>query len=74
MKDIIKTIEEQTDFVVSRKAIKYNKTIFRVGNLNKEGCRVWEQGGKKYMCFWDTVLERYTTCINPMITYKKARN
>ena len=56
------------------KAIKYNKTIFRVGNLNKEGCRVWEQNGKKYMCFWDTVLERYTTCINPMITYKKERN
>ena len=47
MKDIIKTIEDQTDFVVSWKAIKYNKTIFRVGNLNKEGCRVWEQGGKK---------------------------
>jgi len=68
MKDIIKTIEDQTDFV------KYNKTIFRVGNLNKEGCRVWEQGGKKYMCFWDTVLGRYTTCINPMITYRKARN
>ena len=74
MKDIIKTIEEQTDFVVSWKAIKYNKTIFRVGNLNKEGCRVWEQNGKKYMCFWETVLERYTTCINPMITYKKERN
>ena len=74
MKDIIKTIEDQTDFVVSWKAIKYNKTIFRVGNLNKEGCRVWEQGGKKYMTFWDTVIERYTTCINPMITYKKARN
>ena len=54
--------------------IKYNKTIFRVGNLNKEGCRVWEQGGKKYMCFWDTVLERYTTCINPMISWKKERN
>ena len=26
---------------------------------------------KKYMCFWDTVLERYTTCIDPMITYKR---
>ena len=35
---------------------------------------VWEKDGKKYMCFWDTVLERYTTCINPMITYKKERN
>jgi len=32
------------------------------------------QGGKKYMCFWDTVLERYTTCINPMITYKRKVN
>tara|TARA_Y100001938_G_scaffold136118_1_gene198585 strand:- start:389 stop:613 length:225 start_codon:yes stop_codon:yes gene_type:complete len=74
MKVIIKKIEEQTDFVVSWKAIKYNKTIFRVGNLNKEGCRTWEKDGKKYMCFWDTVLERYTTCINPMITYRKARN
>ena len=29
---------------------------------------------KKYMCFWDTVLERYTTCIDPIITYRKARN
>ena len=43
MKDIIKTIEDNTDFIVSWKAIKYNKTIFRVGNLNKEGCRVWEK-------------------------------
>ena len=67
-------VEAKTDFVVSWFAKKYNKTIFRVGNLNKEGWRVWEQGGKKYMCFWDTVLERYTTCINPMITYRKARN
>ena len=67
-------VEAKTHIVVSWFAKKYNKTIFRVGNLNKEGCRVWEQGGKKYMCFWDTVLERYTTCINPMITYRKARN
>ena len=67
-------ILNQTEFAVSWFAKKYNKTIFRVGNLNKEGCRVWEQGGKKYMCFCDTVLERYTTCINPMITYRKARN
>ena len=67
-------ILSQTEFSVSWFAKKYNKTIFRVGNLNKEGCRVWEQGGKKYMCFWDTVLERYTTCINPMITYRKERN
>jgi hypothetical protein len=81
MKDIENTIaqqfgdvEAQTDFIVSWLAKKYNKTIFRVGNLNKEGCRVWEQDGKKYMCFWDTILERYTTCINPMITYRKERN
>ena len=69
-----KEIEAKTDFVVSWKAIKYNKTIFRVGNMSKPGCRTWEQNGKKYMTFWDTVIDRYTTCINPMITYKKARN
>ena len=67
-------ILNETDFAVSWFAKKYNKTIFRIGNMSKEGCRVWEQGGKKYMTFWDTVIERYTTCINPMITYKKARN
>jgi len=70
----IKNIEKKTDFAVSWFAKKYNKTIFRVGNLNKEGCRTWVQDGKKYMCFWDTVLERYTTCINPMITYKRKVN
>ena len=44
MKDIENTIaqqfgevEAQTDFIVSWHAKKYNKTIFRVGNLNKEG-------------------------------------
>jgi len=67
MKDIL----NRTDFVVSWHAKKYNKVIFRVGNLNKIGCRTWEQDGKKYMCFWDTVLKRYTTCIDPMITYKR---
>ena len=46
----------RTDFIVSWYAKKYNKVIFRIGNLNKEGCRTWEQNGKKYMCFWDTVL------------------
>ena len=70
----IKTIEIKTDFIVSWFAKKYNKTIFRVGNLNEDGCRVWETDGKKYMCFWDTVLERYTTCINPEITYKRKVN
>ena len=70
----VKQIEEQSEFIVSWFAKKYQKTIRRVGHLNKDGCRVWEQDGKKYMCFWDTVLERYTTCINPMISWKKARN
>ena len=69
-----KEIEAKTDFVVSWWAKKYKKTIRRIGNMSKSGCRTWEQGGKKYMTFWDTVIERYTTCINPMITYKKARN
>ena len=67
----MKPIEVKTDFIVSWFAKKYNKTIFRVGNLNEDGCRVWETDGKKYMCFWDTALERYTTCINPEITYKR---
>jgi hypothetical protein len=70
----VKQIEEQSEFIVSWFAKKYNKTIFRVGTLNKEGCKTWEQNGNKYMCFWDVVINRYTTCINPMITYKKARN
>ena len=68
-------IHEQSEFIVSWFAKKYNKTIFRVGNLNKEGCRTWEDyKGNKLMCFWDPVINRYTTCINPVITYKKARN
>ena len=67
-------INKNADFIVSWKAIKYQKTIFRIGNMSKPGCRTWEQNGKKYMCFWDVVIERYTTCIEPMITYKKARN
>ena len=78
IEDIIKKaqkIEDQSDFVVSWFAKKYNKTIFRIGTLNKEGCRTWEDNkGNKLMCFWDPVINRYTTCINPMITYKKARN
>ena len=74
VEEAIETIHSRTDFIVSWKAIKYNKTIFRVGNMSKPGCRTWEQDGKKYMTFWDTVIERYTTCINPMITYKKARH
>ena len=42
-----KEVEEKSDFIVSWFAKKYNKTIFRVGNLNKEGCRTWEQNGNK---------------------------
>ena len=69
-----KDIEAKAYFIVSWKAIKYQKTIFRIGNMSKPGCRTWEQGGKKYICFWDVVINRYTTAIDPMITYKKARN
>ena len=73
--EVAKQIEAKTDFIVSWYAKKYNKTIFRVGNLNKEGCRTWEDyKGNKLMCFWDPIINRYTTCINPVITYKKARN
>ena len=71
----IKQIEDNSDFVVSWFAKKYNKTIFRVGTLNKKGCRTWEDyKGNKLMCFWDTVIKRYTTCINPLITYKRKVN
>ena len=71
---IAKDIEARSDFIISWWAKKYNKTIFRIGSMDKEGCRTWEQGGKKYICFWDVVINRYTTAIDPMITYKKARN
>ena len=72
---IAKNIEAKSDFIISWWAKKYNKTIFRIGSMDKEGCRTWEQDGKKYICFWDdVVINRYTTAINPMITYKKARN
>jgi len=70
-----KEIEEKSDIIVSWYAKKYNKTIRRIGTLNKEGCRVWEDyKGNKLMCFYDPVIERYTTCINPVITYKKKPN
>ena len=71
---IAKDIEVKSDFIISCWAKKYNKTIFRIGSMDKDGCRTWEQGGKKYICFWDVVINRYTTAIDPMITYKKARN
>jgi hypothetical protein len=80
MKDINKMVEEvkelehKTDFVISWFAKKYNKTIFRAGNLNKVGCRTWERNGDKYICFFDPIIERYTTAINPVITYKRKVN
>ena len=45
---------EQTDFVVSWHAKKYNKVIFRIGNLNKEGCRTWEQAMARSICVFGT--------------------
>ena len=78
IEDLIKQaqeVEEKSDFIVSWFAKKYNKTIFRIGTLNKEGCRTWEDyKGNKLMCFWDPIINRYTTCINPVITYKNKRN
>ncbi len=71
---IAKDVEAKSDFIISWFAKKYNKTIFRIGSMDKDGCRVWEQGDNKYICFWDVVINRYTTAINPMISYKKARN
>ncbi len=71
---IAKDVEAKSDFIISWFAKKYNKTIFRIGSMDKVGCRVWEQGDNKYICFWDVVINRYTTAINPMISYKKARN
>ena len=38
-----KDILQKTDFAVSWYAKKYNKVIFRVGNMSKEGCRTWER-------------------------------
>ncbi len=68
-------VEAKTDFVVSWFAKKYNKTIFRAGNMSHVGCRVCEDyKGNKLICFWDPVIERYTTAINPVITYKRKVN
>ena len=80
MKDINKIVEDvkgiltRTDFMISWYAKKYNKTIFRAGNMNKVGCKTWEQNGDKYICFFDTLRDRYTTAINPVITYKRKVN
>ena len=81
MKDIDKIVEDvkgiltRTDFMISWYAKKYNKTIFRAGNLNHIGCRMWEDHkGNKLLCFWDPVINRYTTAVNPVITYKRKVN
>ena len=80
MKDINEIINEakdiltKTDFMISWFAKKYNKTIFRPGNMNRVGCRTWEQNGDKYICFYDPMKDRYTTAINPVITYKRKVN
>ena len=77
MKDINEIINEakdiltKPDFMISWLAKKYGKTIFRAGHLNKVGCRTWERNGDKYICFFDTMRDRYTTAINPVITYKR---
>ena len=80
MKDINEIINEakdiltKTDFMISWFAKKYKKTIFRPGNMNRVGCRTWEQNGDKYICFYDPMKDRYTTAINPVITYKRKVN
>ena len=70
----VKDILTRTDFMISWFAKKYNKTIFRAGHLNKVGCKTWERNGDKYICFFDPIIERYTTAINPVITYKRKVN
>ena len=76
IKEEIKEVGHKTDFIVSWFAKKYNKVIFRPGNLNEVGCRTWTHAtnGDKYLCFYDTLKDRYTTAINPMITFKKKVN
>ena len=80
MKDINEIINEakdiltKTDFMISWFAKKYNKTIFRPGNMSHVGCRTWERNGDKYICFYDPMKDRYTTAINPDITYKRKVN
>ena len=80
MKDINKIVEDvkgiltRTDFMISWFAKKYNKTIFRPGNMSHVGCRTWERNGDKYICFFDPIINRYTTAINPVITYKRKVN
>ena len=71
----VKELEHKTDFVISWFAKKYNKTIFRAGNLDHIGCRAWkDHKGNKLLCFFDPIINRYTTAINPKITYKRKVN
>ena len=70
----VKDILTRTDFMISWFAKKYNKTIFRPGNMSHVGCRTWERNGDKYICFFDPIINRYTTAINPVITYKRKVN
>tara|TARA_R100000664_G_C2650496_1_gene71353 strand:+ start:51 stop:254 length:204 start_codon:yes stop_codon:yes gene_type:complete len=53
-------------------AKKYNnRYIVRNANLDKQGCRTWEDHkGNKLLCFWDMDRDRFTTAINPLITYR----
>ena len=46
----VKQIEEQSEFIVSWFAKKYQKTIRRVGHLNKDGCRTWEDYKGNKLC------------------------
>ena len=74
-KEEVKEAGDKTDFIISWFAKKYNKTIFRPGNLNYIGCRMWkDHKGNKLLCFWDPLINRYTTAINPVITYKRKVN
>ena len=70
----VKDILTRTDFMISWFAKKYNKTIFRPGNMSHVGCRTWKRNGDKYICFFDPIINRYTTAINPVITYKRKVN
>ena len=76
IKEEVKDLGHKTDFIISWFAKKYNKVIFRPGNLNYIGCRTWTHAtnGDKYICFYDTLRDRYTTAINPVITYKRKVN
>jgi len=75
--EMIKKVKDSlknTQMVVSWYAEKYGKTIFRPANMDKAGCRVWENAnGDKYICFWDMLRDRYTTAKNPQIAYRSIQ-